>query len=115
MPTLVTVPPATGAKSHARGPEPLLMVLVGGVVVCAEAVEVPRYSTETIDARSKTAADGKIKARTSRMGEPPRDVVAKRQRHIECPDAGLVMVCAELVAAHAGQLACARPLLNVEM
>jgi hypothetical protein len=43
------------------------MVLVGGVVVCAEAVEVPRYSTETIDARSKTAADGKIRTRTSRM------------------------------------------------
>jgi len=67
MPTLVTVPPATGAKSHARGPELLLIVLVGGVVICAEAVEVPRYSTETIDARSKTAADGKIRTRTNRM------------------------------------------------
>jgi len=42
-------------------------------------------------------------------------VVAKRQRHVERPDARLVMVCAELVAAHAEQLAHARLLLDVEM
>src|ERR1700730_6228974 len=107
MPTLVTVPPPTGAKSHARGPEPLLMVLVGGVVVCAEAVELPRNNTTAIDASSRTAAERKIRTRASRMGASARSI---QEPSMACrmPDAGLDVVCAEFVAAHAEWLARAR-------
>jgi hypothetical protein len=33
MPTFVTVPPPTAAKSHDTGPEPLLIELLGGGLV----------------------------------------------------------------------------------
>src|SRR3979409_1067078 len=105
MPTLVNVPPATGAKSHARGPEPLLMVLVGVVVVCAEAVEVLRNSTRAIDPRSKRAAERKIRTRASRMGASAR--MYSRSGN-ECRMPNWDVVCAEFVAAHAERLARAR-------
>src|ERR1700682_1314647 len=67
MPTFVTVPPPTGAKSHTSGPELLLMVLVGGVVVCAEAVDALRNRDKEIDARRRSAAERKVRKRASRM------------------------------------------------
>jgi hypothetical protein len=38
IPTFVTVPPPTGAKSHDTGAKLPLIVLLGGVVVCADAI-----------------------------------------------------------------------------
>jgi hypothetical protein len=65
MPTLVKAPPPTGPKSHASGPEPLLMVLLGGVAVCAEATGIKcgadtrtriKSATQTRNTRATDAA-----------------------------------------------------------
>src|ERR1700730_9451744 len=89
MPTLVTVPPPTGAKSHASGPEVLLMVLVGGVVVCAEAVGALRNRNKAADARRRKAPETKVRKRASRM-KPPRECAQGAAKHLEF----LTLVCA---------------------
>jgi hypothetical protein len=71
MPTLATVPPPTGAKSQATGPELLLIVLTGGVVVCAKAVAALRDRNKAIDVRRRKARDRRIRTRAIRM-EPPQ-------------------------------------------
>src|SRR5258708_23354897 len=88
MPTLVTVPPPTGAKSHASGPEVLLMVLEGGAVVCAEAVGALRNRNKAADTTSRKAAETKVRKGASRM-KPPRDVLKERQSALS-----LTLVCA---------------------
>src|SRR5258708_11636537 len=82
MPTLVTVPPPTGAKSHASGPVVLLMVLEGGVVVCAEAVGALRNRNKVADARSRKAPETKVRKRASRM-KPPRECAQGAAKHLE--------------------------------
>src|SRR5258708_33097213 len=82
MPTLVTVPPPTGAKSHASGPVVLLMVLEGGVVVCAEAVGALRNRNKVADARSRKARETKVRKRASRM-KPPRECAQGAAKHLE--------------------------------
>src|ERR1700730_8021282 len=113
MPPLVTVPPPTGAKSHARGPEPLLMVLVGGVVVCAEAVELPRNNTTAIDARSRTAAERKIRTRASRMGASAR-CIQNHQWGVECPLPGWMWCVLNLSRHTRNGLRVHGPLLGVQ-
>src|ERR1700730_17275196 len=92
MPTFTTVPPPTGAKSHASGPELLLMVLTGGVVVCAKAVAARRERNKTIDASKRKAPERNIRTRASRM-EPPRECAQGAAKMPRVVGAGPV-VCA---------------------
>src|ERR1700719_580900 len=91
MPTLATVPPPTGAKSHVSGPELLLMVLTGGVVVCAKAVAARRARNKTTDARRRKAPERKIRTRASRI-EPPQECAQRAAKMPQVVGAG-PLVC----------------------
>src|SRR5205814_7819205 len=70
IPTLVTVPAATGPKSQATGPELLLIELLEGVAACAERRELSCANQNTRnEAKSRVAAAIGLAERTSRMGD----------------------------------------------
>ena len=72
--TLMKVPPPTGPKSHASGPELLLMlllmVLLGGVAVCAEATGI-KCGADTRTRIKSAIANSKHPSNWRRMSVPP--------------------------------------------
>src|SRR5437016_10293664 len=72
MPTFVTVPATTGAKSQTTVPELVLMVLVGGVP-WAETTRVWRNRRKTAEVRIRTTTDNQATGRMDSIFAPPRE------------------------------------------
>src|SRR5258708_31729589 len=72
MPTFVTAPPPTAAKSHDTGPDVLLIELLGGVPVWAETDGVSLSNNIKTGRLSKQTAAVQVKARMTLMSRPPR-------------------------------------------
>src|SRR5260370_41403796 len=71
MPTFVTVPPPTAAKSHDTGPDVLLIELLGGVPVWAETNGVSLSSNIKTGRLSKQTAAVQVKAGMTLISRPP--------------------------------------------